>query len=120
MNWAMPAAPLGTDGSGIETAFLPDHTGEKLDRERVLRRCVLECPTNVVRCRLMRRSNLFDLSRRCGTRLCVGVPITQSEGANEQRSGQSGHAYATLEVKFCADDFPMRKVFHQVCKVHNP
>jgi hypothetical protein len=68
----------------------------------------------------MRRSNLFDLSRRCGTRLCVGVPITQSEGANEQRSGQSGHAYATLEVKFCADDFPMRKVFHQVCKVHNP
>jgi hypothetical protein len=48
------------------------------------------------------------------------VPTTQSEGANEQRSGQSGHAYATLEVKFCADDFAMRKVFHQVCKVHNP
>jgi len=68
----------------------------------------------------MRRSCLFGLRRGCSTRLSVGVPTTQSEGANEQRSGQSGHAYATLEVKFCADDFPMRKVFHQVCKVHNP
>ena len=67
---------LWADGTGVETAFLPDHTGEKLDRERVLRRCLLECPTNVVRCRLMRRSNLFDLSRRCGTRLCVDVPAS--------------------------------------------
>jgi hypothetical protein len=85
--------PLGADGTSIETAFLPDHASEKFDGERVLRRCLLQRPTNLVRGRCMRSSSRLGLSGRwCCACLRIRMPAPQRERTSEQRSGEPGHA----------------------------
>jgi hypothetical protein len=43
------SGPFWAHGAGIETTFLPNHAGEKFNRERVLRRLLLQARTNLIR-----------------------------------------------------------------------
>jgi hypothetical protein len=90
--------PLGADGTSIETAFLQDHASEKFDGERVLRRCLLQRPTNLVRGRCMRSSSRLGLSGRwCCACLAFACPLPNASAqASRGPANRVMHSITTL------------------------
>src|SRR5271156_7181502 len=87
---------FGAHGAGIETTFLPDHTGKKLDGKAILRRRLLQCAANVIDCRRSCRQSLLSAWRgrlialfmlrslRDCARLRMGRDISPSDRADKQ------------------------------------
>ena len=56
---------FAADGERVETALLPDHAGEELDRQAVLRRVLFDCAADIVGGRRILRSAAGGVAPAC-------------------------------------------------------